>query len=134
MNTKLFLGIAAAALALVAQGALAQSSDVSGASSNAPRQSRSLAPAGQGPGFETQDTGRSTKSREQRKQETLMESSMGGLTPAGQAGVKPDHMNPVIAQERSRAAVNAETNAAARAGVLQPAGESPEPSSPPAKK
>ncbi|NUZ08444.1 hypothetical protein [Piscinibacter koreensis] len=139
MNTKLSFGIAAAALALMAQGALAQSSDASGVGAQATTQrgqaTRSLAPAGEGPGLVgSQNTGRSTKTRAQRKSETLMERNMGGLTPAGQGGVKPDHMNPVVPQAKSRAAVKAETQAAARSGTLQPAGEAAQPSSLPAKR
>lgn len=140
MNTKLSFGIAtaAAALALIAQGGLAQSSDVSGTGAKAQTQraqaTRSFTPAGQGPGVrEPQNTGRSTKTRAEEKSETLMERNMGGLTPAGQGGVKPDHMNPVIAQAKSRTAVKAETKAAARAGTLQPAGEAPQLPSLPAK-
>ena len=93
-TTKYVFGLAAAAtVALGTSGASAQSSDpVSRESVKAEtKASGSLAPAGQGPGAnESGNTGRSTKTRAQRKGETVMERDMGGLTPAGVGGVKPE--------------------------------------------
>lgn len=137
-TTKYVFGLAAAAaVALGTSGASAQSSaPVSRESVKAEtKASGSLAPAGQGPGAnESGNTGRSTKTRAQRKSEAVMERDMGGLTPAGVGGVKPDHMNPVTKPAKSRAAVKGETEDAAKARTLQPAGETPQPSSEAPKK
>lgn len=128
MNTlKSFVLTAAAAVALSASGAFAQSSaPVSRDSVKAgTKASGSLAPAGQGPGAnESANTGRSNKTRAQRKGEVKMEREMGGLTPAGVGGVKPDHMNPVRTPAKNRADVKNE----AKTGLRQPAGEAPQPS------
>ncbi|NUZ08502.1 hypothetical protein [Piscinibacter koreensis] len=63
-----------------------------------------------------------------------MERDMGGLTPAGVGGVKPDHMQPQTQAAKSRAGVKADTSNAAKSGTLQPAGETPQPSSQAPKK
>lgn len=95
----------------------------------------SLAPAGQGLGVrENENTGLSTWTRAERKSKTLMDRSMGGLTAAGQFGIKPDHMNPAPPQAKNWADVKGETLAAARSRTLQPAGKAPQPTNQPVPK
>lgn len=134
MMKKQVYGLAAAAmLAVFAQSALAQNTATG--SGGTPTASGSLAPAGQGPGaMASGNDGKSNRTRANRKAEVKMEREMGGLTPAGQGGVKPDHMNKVTPRVKSRADVKAETRAAERSGTLQPAGETPQPVGQPPRK
>ena len=138
-HTKHLLA-AAAVTALLAQGATAQTTEpasrasVKEATQEAAR-TKSLTPAGEGQSVRGSDPGpRSTKTRAAGKSETRMERDMGGLTPAGQGGAKPDHMNPVRTVAKNRSAVKSETRAAEKAGTLQPAGEAPQPASESPKK
>lgn len=133
------LAAAAALAALTAPAAFAQAAPVSResvkAETKAAAAAGTLMPAGQGAGTKgSGDTGRSNKTRAERKSETIMERDMGGLTPAGQVSAKPDHMNKVHGHPKKRATVKGQTRAAARAGSLQPAGEAPQPSSDTQKK
>ena len=141
MNTKHIHSVAAAAFAvLLGQGTAAQTSEPTSRASvkEATKEaaaSGTLTPAGQGPGVQESDKGpRSTKTRAAQKSEVVMERNMGGLTPAGPGGAKPDHMNPVKPAVKNRADVKSETKAAAKSGTLQPAGEAAQPANEPPKK
>jgi len=132
MNNKLALS-ALAAVAIFSQGAFAQSSaPVSRAEVKAEAKTGSLAPAGQGPGAmagSAATTGKSTKTRMERKEETKSAKASGSLKPAGDAAeMKDDKAEKMKGGMVNRADRKASTKAAVKSGTTQPAGEAPQPS------
>lgn len=132
MKTKLALSAVAAAIAMISQGALAQSAaPVTRADVKAEAKSGALAPAGQGPGAmagSAATTGKSTKTRMERKEDTKMAKDAGALKPAGEAAeMKDDKTDKMKGSTTTRADRKATTKAAVSSGNTQPAGEAPQP-------
>ncbi len=130
MNTKLVLSAAAAAIAMLAQGAYAQTSPTR-AEVKAEAKEGAIAPAGQGPGAmagSAARSGMSTRSRADRKATTRMAEKAGELKPAGEAAEKiTSDETRAKATTTNRADRKAKTKAAVKAGETKPAGEAPLP-------
>ena len=132
MKTTFTSGAVVAAIALFSQGAFAQTSmPASRAEVKAEAKTGALAPAGQGPGAmagSAATTGKSTKTRMERKDDTKMAKDAGTLKPAGEAAeMKDDKADRIKGSDTSRADRKATTKAAVKSGTTQPAGESPQP-------
>lgn len=83
-----------------------------------------LTPAGEGSVRNNDANIRSTKTRAERKAETLKASKQGDLTPAGEGGIRAaDHPAPSQTSTLSRAERKAETLRAVKRGEMMPAGE-----------
>ena len=135
MKTKSVLTVvAAAAIAVFAQGVFAQASaptraDVK-AETKAAEKSGALTPAGQGPGAaSTEKAGTSAKkTRAERRAEAKAARASGDLKPAGEGGeMKADKADRSAKTTRNRAERKAETKAAVKAHQTTPAGEATQP-------
>jgi hypothetical protein len=112
--------LAAAAAALLAQGAFAQASSPTRAEVKA-EAAANKTPAGEATGAKPLDT-KSTTTRAQRKAATKAARKEGDLTPAGEAeGAK----TPDTKSTTTRAQRKAATAEARKDGTLTPAGEGP---------
>jgi hypothetical protein len=132
MTKQLALSALIAVVAVFSQGAFAQASvPASRAEVKAEAKTGALAPAGQGPGAmigSATTTGKSTKTRMERKSETKMAKDTGALKPAGDAAeMKDDKAEKMKGGTVDRAGRKAATKAAVKSGTTQPAGETPQP-------
>ena len=132
MRKQLALSAIIAVAAGFSQGAFAQASvPASRAEVKAEAKTGALAPAGQGPGAMISSgatTGKSTRTRMERKNETKMVKDAGSLKPAGDAAdMKDDKAGKMKGGTVERADRKAATKAAVKPGKTQPAGETPQP-------
>lgn len=138
MKTKLAVSAVAVAIAMLSQASFAQSTaPVTRADVKADAKSGSLAPAGQGPGAmagSAATTGKSDKTRVERKDDTKMAKDAGTLKPAGEAADRDDKGEKVKGTNTTRADRKATTKAAVQSGETKPAGEAPLPLAVPPKK
>ena len=142
MKTKNVLTVvAAAALAVFAQGVFAQTTAPANraevkAETKAAEKAGKLTPAGEGPGaMSSGASGPSTKDRMERKDETKAAAKSGGLKPAGEASeMKDDKKDKATVSTKTRDERKAQTKADVKAHKTQPAGEAPQPSAEAPKK
>jgi hypothetical protein len=126
MKTKLALSAIVAAVAVLSQGAFAQSASApTRAEVKAQAKTGSLAPAGEGP-IASAPGKTSDKTRAERKATTKADEKAGALKPAGEAAEKKDD-KVSKGSDKTRAERKATTKADAKAGKLQPAGEAAQP-------
>jgi len=133
MSRNVLTVVAAAAVALFAQGAYAQASSPSRADvkaeTKAAEKSGKLTPAGEGPGTmgtSAQKGATSSKSRSERKSETQAAAKSKQLTPAGE-GPGNAGTGATPGSNTTKEARKAETKAAAKNKQLTPAGEAATP-------
>jgi hypothetical protein len=124
------LAVVAAAVgghAVFAQGVPAQPSRAAVKSeTRALEHAHKLAPAGEGVSPFEAPLPKSTKTRYERKAETMAARRQGELKPAGDAGdLKAERVAMLAPATKTRAERKSETRAAARAHQLIPAGEGP---------
>ena len=139
MKTKLAFSAVAVAIAMLSQASFAQTATPAArADVKADAKSGSLAPAGQGPGAmagSAATTGKSAKTRVERKDDTKMAKDAGTLKPAGEAAeLKDDKADKMKGTNTTRAERKATTKAAVSSGTTQPAGEAPQPAAEKPKK
>ena len=125
MKTKLALSAVVAAVAMLSQAAVAQTTaPASRADVKAEAKSGSLAKPGEATPAPTASAPMSTKTRAERKTETKAAADAGTLKPAGEASHKvDDKAEKMKGGTRSRAERKAETKAAPKtpAGEVTPA-------------
>lgn len=137
MTTKAVLIVAAAAASMLSSQ-IAFSQDTSPpsppvsraaikADTKAAEKARQLTPAGEGLPGDKQTSFKSTKTRSERKAETLVARRQGALEPTGEAaGLKEERAEDRAPSTVSRAQRKAQTRALEKAGKLTPAGEGPD--------
>jgi len=134
MSRKVLTVVAAAAVALFAQGVYAQASapasraDVK-AETKAAEKSGKLTPAGEGPGAMTsgEKGATSTKTKAEQKSETKAAAKSKQLTPAGEGPGNMTSGEKGATSTKTKADQKAETKAAAKSKQLTPAGEAANP-------
>jgi hypothetical protein len=127
MSRNILTVVAAAAVALFAQGTFAQASSPSRADvkaeTKAAEKNKQLTPAGEGPGaMSSGNTAGSTKTKAEGKAETKAAAKAHQLTPAGE-GPGNAGTGATSGSNTSKEARKAETKAAAKSKQLTPAGE-----------
>lgn len=144
MQTRnLLTVVAAAAVAVFAQGTFAQTTSTSPSRAEVKAETRAaekagkLAPAGQGPGAMSSgaSAGMSDKSRATGKSETKAARAEGNLKPAGEASeMKDDKKEKMARSTKTRDERKAQTRADVKSRSIQPAGEAAQPAAEPPKK